>query len=1075
MADDINLPNLVSHLAVNLDGLSGTVADAGRQGSSVGAALGGGIQRELRDLLANLPTIDVDASTDEVDRDLARVRTQLDDLARQRIGVDVSIADALRQLEELEPHLQRLSDTHPNINVQASTRAALRQLEELRAAARRVDDTDVDITATVDTDGPDRLAGILRGIPVVAGRAAGALAGVGAAVAGVGAAVPVVAGLDATLANVAPAAGVAVTGLAAVKLAQGAVKLAAVGMEDAISAALDPSKAAEFGEALEKLSPEARQFATAVRDAAPALRDLQQDVQDKVFNGLAESLTETGRVVLPVLRKNLLSSGGALNSMAKGASTAARELAESGTLGTALSSASKGLHNLSGVPGIVVKSLGQIAAAAGPSFERLTAGAAEAAEGIGDRLSASFESGAMQDAIETAIDLLRDLMEVGGNVGEILSGVFNAVPEGGGIIGTLQTVTQEIADAVNSPEVQEGLTALFEVMSTLGETAAPLLAQALGLIAPILAEIGPPIQELIVALGEALKPILDEMGPVLTELGGAFREIVLAVIPLLPPISQLIVQLLPLLQYFLRGVAVIIREVVAPVLQMFVVGLQKIIEWLGILVGWLSGQAAQGIRSFAALLRGDFSSASSSANKSISTMSIDVARNISTLPSKIVAHTANFVGILRGAAENARTSMVRQVFDMISRVRELIAGIPGIVRSIAAGFANILPQAGRDLIQGFINGIRAAIPDVQGVLSSLTSMLPSWKGPPSKDAKILTPSGRLLIEGFIKGIDDTTAKLRSRLASITKALPANVRSGIGRSLKRAVVELEKLTSRRDAVIKKLAAGQKKLDDLLKQRSKASADISKGILSEANITTGRADVNSVSAITVGLQQALKATQAFQSNIATLRKAGLRSDLLQQIADAGVEAGGATAAALARATPAELKRINDLQSQLAKSASATGNTVGDALYSAGIRAAQGLVAGLKSQETAIERQMTRIAKGMLATVKKAHKTRSPSREFRWIGEMDGRGLEVGLLATVGRVRAAARSVAGAALDVASGVGGALAVTPTAGQLAAVTAGAAGGRGDSTYHINLYGTQATPDEMVRALSWRGLVGRP
>ena len=148
------------------------------------------------------------------------------------------------------------------------------------------------------------------------------------------------------------------------------------------------------------------------------------------------------------------------------------------------------------------------------------------------------------------------------------------------------------------------------------------------------------------------------------------------------------------------------------------------------------------------------------------------------------------------------------------------------------------------------------------------------------------------------------------------------------------------------------------------------------------------------------------------------------------------------------------------------------MGDALYSAGIRAAQGLVAGLKSQEAAIEKQMRKIAQGMITTTKKVHKTKSPSRAFREIGVFGGMGLEQGLLATAGRVRAAAQSVASAALDVTSGIGGSLAVTPSAGQLAAVYAG--GGRGDQHNVINLYGTEATPDGMLRALSWQGLVGR-
>src|SRR5690606_16388180 len=255
-----------------------------------------------------------------------------------RIGVDVSVGDALRQLEELETHLQRIGDQHPDVNVRAATAAAARQLEELRAAARQVDDTDVRIDVDVDEDRPNRLLGILGRIPAVAGGAAGGLAGVGKAAAGIGAVVPVVAGVAQTLANIAPASGVAVTGLTSVALAGGAVKLAAVGMSDALGAALDPSKAEEFNEALEKLSPAAR------RELATRLRRGQQAVQEEGFRGLGDNLERTAKSVLPVLRTSLVATGTALGDMAAGVRGAARDLAESGTLGKALGSASTGLQ-----------------------------------------------------------------------------------------------------------------------------------------------------------------------------------------------------------------------------------------------------------------------------------------------------------------------------------------------------------------------------------------------------------------------------------------------------------------------------------------------------------------------------------------------------------------------------------------------------------------------------------------------------------------------------------------------------------------------------------------------------------
>lgn len=1157
MADNINLPNLVSHLNVNLDGLNGTIADASRQGSSIGAALGAGVQRELRDLVSNLPEIQIDGNSSDLDRDMARVRRELEELSNQRIGIDIPVDEAIRRINELQPHIQRLSAEHPNINVQASTRAAAAQLDELLAAARRVDDTDVHVNVDIDEDRPNRLRGLLGSLGS-SGASAGKTIGLGfaKASASIGAAVPLVANIVATLADVAPAAGVAVTGLIGVQLTSGAVKLAAVGMSDALTAALDPSKADDFDKALKKLAPNARAFAKEVKALAPELHEVQQTVQNKAFAGLDTVLDKLSRKTLPILRRGLVASAGSVNLMAKGVGSAAVGLSESGTLGKAVDGATKGMRNLVKIPGQVVTAVGQVGAAAAPAFNKLTTGAASVADKVADRLSKAFKSGGMEKAINTAVDLLGRIGDVAGNVFSIVGSIFTAAQaNGGGFVGTLQQITGALAKAFASPAVQSGLKALFSTMSVVAKTVAPLLGQALGVIAPILTKLGPPIQTLVKALGDALSPIIGALGPVLVTAAGAVGTLVTAVAPLLPVLGQLVAAVLPALTPLLDAlntvflalapvvlqVGGILTDTLAPILAQLpaiiaplaAVFADNLVVWLGIIGDLLvqlspsfiqlgasiaqlliaatplitalatiatellshlgpaiapliaglalaaavltnlvtvviNGAVIPAFRALSKLLTGDVAGAFKAAKTLFSNVVNAAVLLFVAFPVRVAAAVSPLPGKLASAASSAGSQLVSAVRSKLSDAVKLVSGLPGRARSALGGLGGTLVAAGASLISGFISGIKSKIGAVQSTLSGLTSKLTDWKGPKAKDAKILTPAGQLLIKGFIAGIDGTTAQLKSKLASITKALPANVKSGIGKTLAKATAELQKEVTKRDGVLKKLAAAQKKLDDLVAARTKAAGDITSGILQEANITTGHSDVNSVTAITVGLQQALKASQGFQANIAKLKKEGLRSDLLQEIADAGVEGGSATAAALAKATPAELKKINDLQGQLAKSATATGNTVGDALYGAGIKAAQGLVAGLKSQEKVIEAMMKKIAEDMLKTVKNTHKTHSPSEAFRDIGVMDGEGLRQGFQSMASKVRTAARNVAGAALDI---TGNAFAV-PSGAQLATVSA--AGGRGDTYNTFHQYGAEATPEGMLRALSWRGLVGR-
>ncbi|MGW6458031.1 phage tail protein [Streptomyces sp. NPDC055078] len=431
-----------------------------------------------------------------------------------------SVADA--QSRTIRARFQRLRDESSRMGAQVS-----RAWGRLRSGIG-----DIDLS---------RLRGVASGI----GSAALSLGRV-AAVAG--AAVPVVAGLAAAVAKIAPAAGVAVTALFAVQLASKALQLGMVGVSDAVSAALDPSKAAEFDEALKKLSPNARSFALAVKGLAPEFKELQQAVQDKLFSGMDTVMKNMAVTTLPVLKKGLTDAAGALNLMGKGVGSAASKMAKNGTLGVALDGATGGLKNLSRIPGQVTQGLIQIGAAAAPSFERLTKAGGNAFDRLSEKMAKSFESGGMEDAIETAIDLLGQMggiaKNIFGGIGNILKGTAAG---GGGFLQVLEKISAAFKAFTGSREFQEALGEISKTVGTLVATALPLLSDALTELLPIFKILGPPIRELIKELGKQMGPLIKELGPVVVELASAFAELIPVVTPFLVLAMQLATDILPLL------------------------------------------------------------------------------------------------------------------------------------------------------------------------------------------------------------------------------------------------------------------------------------------------------------------------------------------------------------------------------------------------------------------------------------------------------------------------------------------------------------------------------------------------
>lgn len=115
--------------------------------------------------------------------------------------------------------------------------------------------------------------------------------------------------------------------------------------------------------------------------------------------------------------------------------------------------------------------------------------------------------------------------------------------------------------------------------------------------------------------------------------------------------------------------------------------------------------------------------------------------------------------------------------DVVAKVREMVGDIladlatfPSRAAAAVGDLWDTLYNAGRELIGGFISGIYSRWQDVKNTLSYLTSLLPSWKGPRSKDRTLLTEAGELIMEGFQKGLESRYSDIEKSLGGFTTSL-----------------------------------------------------------------------------------------------------------------------------------------------------------------------------------------------------------------------------------------------------------------------------------------------------------------
>ncbi|WP_402465802.1 phage tail tape measure protein [Isoptericola aurantiacus] len=169
------------------------------------------------------------------------------------------------------------------------------------------------------------------------------------------------------------------------------------------------------------------------------------------------------------------------------------------------------------------------------------------------------------------------------------------------------------------------------------------------------------------------------------------------------------------------------------------------------------------------------------------------------------------------------------------------------------------------------------------------------------------------------------------------------------------------------------------------------------------------------------------RTFAARLRSLRDAGFSGVIVQEVASLGVEAGIPAADALLSMGKGQRGRLNDAYADISRFSGQAGGAVAGAFYEGGVAAAKGLTQGLASKQSAIESQITKVAKGMQSALKKALGINSPSRVFRELGQHTGEGMRLGLTDKQAAVTSAAANL----LAVPSAVPASVYANPAAGK--------------------------------------------
>lgn len=158
-----------------------------------------------------------------------------------------------------------------------------------------------------------------------------------------------------------------------------------------------------------------------------------------------------------------------------------------------------------------------------------------------------------------------------------------------------------------------------------------------------------------------------------------------------------------------------------------------------------------------------------------------ISTDVSTAWDGIYRTVKNWSGQILLAVEQIFSNIVTQAGSGMGRflsaivtygtnIKNWFQALPGDIINWLGNMGSLLYNAGRDVMNGFLNGLRSMWNDVTGFFGNLTSIIPDLKGPPEKDKNLLTDNGSLIMQSLINGFESKYAAVENSLQNFTKTI-----------------------------------------------------------------------------------------------------------------------------------------------------------------------------------------------------------------------------------------------------------------------------------------------------------------
>lgn len=262
--------------------------------------------------------------------------------------------------------------------------------------------------------------------------------------------------------------------------------------------------------------------------------------------------------------------------------------------------------------------------------------------------------------------------------------------------------------------LQPSIQALMTALSQLAAAVMPVITNVIGQIIPLLTPI---ITTLVSVLVPVIQGVLTVVTSVITAITPAIQGIQPIVITVINEVMAVIQALMPVIQALAPLVSTIISAI----------------------VGFISSTLLPTIQAMLPFIQGIISGIASVVSGIVS-----VIRGVINVVTVII--NVNW--------SQAWNGFMQAVHGAVQGVLGFLGGIGSAIMGVFAGAGAWLWNAGASIINGLLNGLKAAFGRVKSFVSGIGDWIVRHKGPLSYDKVMLKPAGLAIMQGFDKSLKE---------------------------------------------------------------------------------------------------------------------------------------------------------------------------------------------------------------------------------------------------------------------------------------------------------------------------------